>query len=59
MTDLNPDVAVQTVAEYLVTPVGQRIRATVPEMRERFGLTTIQVIEAIRLANALRLERAG
>ncbi|RWI90532.1 MAG: hypothetical protein EOR22_23605 [Mesorhizobium sp.] len=56
-TDLEPDIQVQHAAEWLAS-AGKTGRATVPDLRSRFGLTAHQAIEAIRLANALRLARA-
>ncbi|MBZ9748309.1 hypothetical protein LB516_24055 [Mesorhizobium sp. CO1-1-7] len=55
--DLNPDQQVQHAAEWLAGG-GKTGAATVPELRSRFGITAPQAIEAIRLANALRLARA-
>ena len=51
--DLHPDEAVTAAARWLAAnPVRQT--ALLPEMRTRFGITTPQCIEAIRLANEIR-----
>ncbi|MER8844038.1 MULTISPECIES: hypothetical protein [Mesorhizobium] len=57
-SDLQPDEAVRAAAEFLASPRERSGQACVPELRTRYGLTTPEAIEAIRLANALRLARA-
>lgn len=57
-TDLEPDEMIRHAAEFIAGPRERTGRATIPEVRERYGLTTPQAIEALRLANALRLARA-
>jgi hypothetical protein len=58
-TDLQPDEAVRAAAEYLAGPRNRTGQATVPDIKCRFGLTTPEAIEAIRLANRIRLARAS
>lgn len=53
-TDLEPDVAVQAAAEWLVKGRDPTGMAIVPEMKVRFGLTALQACEAIRTAQQLR-----
>lgn len=53
-TDLQPDEAVTAAALYLVSPRERSGRATVPDLRTRFGITTMQAIEAMRLASRLK-----
>jgi hypothetical protein len=57
-TDLEPDAAVQAAAEWLAAHDDHSGRAIVPETKQRFGITALQVIEAIRLANIIRNGRA-
>ncbi|RUV41395.1 hypothetical protein EOD29_22840 [Mesorhizobium sp. M1A.T.Ca.IN.004.03.1.1] len=57
-TDLEPNEIIRQAAEFIASPREHSGRATIPEVRERCGLTTPQAIEALRLANALRLARA-
>ncbi|MER8672533.1 hypothetical protein [Mesorhizobium sp. M0037] len=58
--DLEPDMTVQQAAEFLAGPYErQGGRAAVPELRSRFGLSAADAIEAIRIAQAIRLARAG
>lgn len=48
---------IDAAAHFLVeTPLEQRVRPTVPLLRDRFGLTALQAIEAIRAADRLRKE---
>lgn len=49
--------AVALAAEWLIQPRERTGRATVPELRERFGLTVQDALAAIREAN-LRRARA-
>lgn len=59
-SDLEPDMKIQMAAEFLAGPFErQGGRAAVPELRSRFDLTALQAIEAIRIAQAIRLARAG
>ncbi|TIN38828.1 MAG: hypothetical protein E5Y10_24925 [Mesorhizobium sp.] len=58
-TDLEPDVAVQAAAEWLAAGRGRTGRAIVPEMKIRFGITTPQACEAIRMAQQLRRRGAN
>lgn len=58
MSDLQPDEAVRAAAEYLAHGRDRTGQPTIPELRTRFGLTTPEAIEAVRLANALRYARA-
>ena len=58
MSDLQPDEAVRAAAEYLAWGRDRTGLPTIPELRTRFGLTTPEAIEAIRIANALRCARA-
>jgi hypothetical protein len=53
MADLEPDEAVAAAARWIATDP-ERHGALLPEVRCRFGITTPQAIEAIRLANTLR-----
>lgn len=54
-TDHAHNEAVVHAADYLAQPLAVRIsRPIVPLLRERFGLTTQEAIEAIRLANDRR-----
>lgn len=49
--------AIHAAALFLVeTPLEKRLRPTVPLLRDRFGLTAAQAIEAIRAADRLRRE---
>lgn len=49
--------AIDAAAIFLVeTPVEKRLRPTLPLLKERFGLTPVQAIEAIRAADRLRKE---
>lgn len=51
--DLHPDESVTAAAKWLAAnPV--RNSALLPEMRTRFGITTLEAIEAIRIANTIR-----
>lgn len=53
-TDLQPDEAVAAAARWIAHEREPGIRPVVPDVRTRFGLTTPEVIEAIRIANTLR-----
>ncbi|TGT42626.1 hypothetical protein [Mesorhizobium sp. M8A.F.Ca.ET.165.01.1.1] len=53
-TDFQPDEAVTAAALYLVSPRERTGRATIPDLRTRFGITTMQAVEAMRLANRLK-----
>lgn len=57
-TDLQPDEAVRAAAEYLAGPRERTGQPCVPELKTRYGLTTLEAIEAIRIANAIRRARA-
>ncbi|MER8574562.1 hypothetical protein NKG99_24240 [Mesorhizobium sp. M1409] len=57
MTDLNPDADVQTAAEWLAN-AKDHPSPVVPEIRVRFGLNTLQAVEAIRRAQGIRWGRA-
>jgi hypothetical protein len=57
--DRDPDIAVQAAAEWLATAPAGAHSPTIPTVRERFGLTAPDAIEAIRRANALRNARAA
>lgn len=46
--------ALDAAAAWLLAEPDTRGRAIVPEMRQRFGLTSMEAIEAIRLANLAR-----
>lgn len=49
--------AIDAAAHFLVeTPLERRLRPTVPLLRDRFVLTVLQAIEAIRAADRLRKE---
>lgn len=49
--------AIGAAAHFLVeTPLEERLRPTVPLLRERFGLSPVQAVEAIREADRLRKE---
>lgn len=48
--------SIALAAEWLTQPRERTGRATVPELRERFGLTVQEAVAAIREAN---LRRAG
>lgn len=49
--------AIDAAAHFLVeTLLEQRLRPTVPLLRDRFGLTPAQAVEAIRAADRLRKE---
>lgn len=49
--------AIDVAAAFLVeTPVEKRLRPTLPLLKERFGLSPVQAIEAIRAADRLRKE---
>ncbi|MBB6407644.1 hypothetical protein [Mesorhizobium sangaii] len=52
--DLNPDAAVQAAAEFIIKPRPPTGQSTIADIKCRFGLTTAESIEAIRLANKLR-----
>ncbi|PZV39742.1 hypothetical protein [Mesorhizobium kowhaii] len=52
--DLQPDEAVRLAAEFIVRGRNQVGQALVPEIRTRFGVTTLQAVDAIRLAQKLR-----
>jgi hypothetical protein len=56
--DLEPDAAVQAAAEWIANQRDHVGRAIVPEVKQRFGLATPEVIEAIRRAQNLRWARA-
>jgi hypothetical protein len=53
-TDLEPDVAIQAAADWLVKGRDPTGMAIVPEMKVRFGLTAAQACEAIRTAQRIR-----
>jgi hypothetical protein len=47
--------AISEAAAWLVaTPVEQRLRPTVPILRERFGLTPVEAVQAITEADHIR-----
>lgn len=53
--DLQPNAPISEAARFLVdTPLEQRLRPTVPLLRERFGLNVGDAIEAIREADRIR-----
>ena len=53
--DLEPDAVVAEAANFLInTPLAQRLRPTVPLLKERFGLDAERAIEAIRQAAKIR-----
>jgi hypothetical protein len=57
--DLDPDMKIQTAAEFLAGPNDRDAgRAIVPELQQRFGLSAAEAVEAIRLAQSIRLARA-
>ena len=55
--DLEPDAAVCQAALWLAADPDPAGRAIVPEVRQRFGLTTVQAIDAVRRAQQLRDHR--
>ncbi|XIK05770.1 hypothetical protein ACG873_30230 [Mesorhizobium sp. AaZ16] len=57
-TDLQPDEAVRMAGEWLANEPSHEGRAIVPELKTRFGITSLQAIDAIRAAQALRRARA-
>ncbi|TGS46015.1 MULTISPECIES: hypothetical protein [unclassified Mesorhizobium] len=56
--DLQPDEMIRQAAEYVAGPRERTGLATIPEIRERFGLNALQACEAVRRAQALRYARA-
>lgn len=49
--------AISVAASFLVeVPVEKRLRPTLPLLKDRFGLSPVQAIEAIREADRLRRE---
>lgn len=53
------DTAVQAAAEWLATDTANRINnPIVPKLKERFGLSAKDAVEAIRRAQSLRWGRA-
>ncbi|MEQ1955959.1 hypothetical protein [Mesorhizobium sp. CN2-181] len=57
-SDLQPDESVAAAGRWLASDPA-RAGAILPEIKTRFGLTTPEAIEAIRLANAIRRETGG
>ncbi|CAN7517737.1 hypothetical protein [Mesorhizobium caraganae] len=53
-SDLNPDAAIQAAAEFIIKPRERTGQSTIADIKCRFGLTTLESIEAVRLANKLR-----
>jgi len=53
-TDHDPNEAVREAALYLAGPRERTGEATIPDLRSRFGISTMEAIEAIRLANSIR-----
>ncbi|MBZ9760659.1 hypothetical protein LB553_07175 [Mesorhizobium sp. CA8] len=50
---------IQEAAEYLAGPYQREGgRAAVPELRSRFGISAAEAIEAIRIAQAIKMARA-
>lgn len=58
-TDLEPDEAVRCAADYIASARARMEQPSVADIRTRFGITTEQAIEAMRLGNALRCARAA
>jgi hypothetical protein len=58
-TDLEPDESARLAAEWLANEPDHTGRTVIPDLRQRFGLTTQQAIEACRRAQALRNARAS
>jgi hypothetical protein len=56
MSDLQPDEAVTAAGRWLAGDPERHGGAILPEVKTRFGLTTPEAIDAIRLANAIRRE---
>lgn len=59
MTDLSPpehqhSPVVDDAGRWLAEQGDMTGRAVVPELRQRFGLTSLESVEAIRAANAVR-----
>jgi hypothetical protein len=52
------DEHIAAAAEWLATTPRDRRRPIIPQLRERFGITALEAIEAIREAN-LRQARAS
>lgn len=57
--DADPQEAVELAARWLADHPDHRGRALVPELRERFGITTSEAIEALRRAHVLRFGRVA
>lgn len=52
-------ISIHSAAVWLVeTPIEQRLRPTIPTLKDRFNLGPMDAIEAIRLADRLRQEVA-
>lgn len=56
--DLQPDEAIGLAAEWLARDPDHERAGIVPTLRTRFGITTLEAIEAIRKAQHLRRARA-
>jgi hypothetical protein len=54
LTELDPDQTLIAAAHYLAGPRQRTGTAIVPDLKTRYGITTVQAIEAIRLANKIR-----
>ena len=50
----DPQEAIELAARWLPDQPDHRGRALVPELRERFGITTAEAIEALRRAHVHR-----
>jgi hypothetical protein len=53
-TDLEPDESTRLAAEWIASQDDHTGRAVIPDLRQRFGLTTEQAIEACRRATIIR-----
>jgi hypothetical protein len=54
--DRDPDAATEAAAKYIMDDSDRDGRALIPDIRCRFGLTTLQAIEACRIAQKLRTQ---
>lgn len=54
-TDLQPNSRIETAVDWIIThPVEGRPRATTATLKELFGLSATEAVEAIRQANEIR-----
>jgi hypothetical protein len=60
MTGPSHNEAVQVASEWLASDIVERLRRPiVPQIRERFGLSNLEAVEAIRAAQAVRDGQMG